>query len=545
MMHKADVFAILFLCGIISLSFRDLLSDNRHWLLVLDDGDNFIKNPHVLGLSWKNIVWAFNDGAVLGVYEPFGWIFKMTVLEIANRTYSQEATALASFLLHLLGSILSYFYSCRIVSYLFMSNHINKTKEIENNNIQSRDRVNISLSCLVGVILTFAHPQRAEAVGWLSAQGYPLATVFLLLSVHFQMTFLFRKLEYGKSDTFSTLNFMQSLVIDQFSIFKFLSVICFSLACLSKGAATSACGCFAVIEYVIIIVHHQRKGEDLTTSQQKLQDAKNIKQRKREEPSQSSSFVLLLFSKKLWFTVLQSVLHQIDSLAIALFVAQRTVQATSQQTTCGFANDYRKLTSPERLLVALATPLQHIHSFLQPLESSIEVYYPKESLEGSRYYRFGAAIGTVVLALSLLKLVHLGCSGSATKYDAIASLYVTYVLALVSTLGVIGSSGDHLCYLTADRYSYIAFTLIMPIALSLPMLSALTRTSFPFSSSFSLSHSQKSRPLLWLSIILLSIFLVIGTTPPLHSFRTDSTHYRRAVLLSISILLSSYFTHMH
>lgn len=108
---------IFFIILIVSLAFIDLLKYHRQWLLVLDDGedhsfyssecfmsyfrgivysmegkktfcffriclnvppplsligDNFVNNPNVIGLTKPNIDWALNNGAVLGVYEPFG-----------------------------------------------------------------------------------------------------------------------------------------------------------------------------------------------------------------------------------------------------------------------------------------------------------------------------------------------------------------------------------------------------------------------------------------------------------------------------------------
>ena len=66
---------VLPLCVVIlavTVTFLELLSPERRWLYVLDDGDNFINNPYVLGLSRENVEWAFRDGALLGVYEPFG-----------------------------------------------------------------------------------------------------------------------------------------------------------------------------------------------------------------------------------------------------------------------------------------------------------------------------------------------------------------------------------------------------------------------------------------------------------------------------------------
>ena len=55
------------------LSFEDLLSSQRSWLLVLDDGDNFLNNRWPDGrhrlryLNRESLKWAWTDGTLLGV----------------------------------------------------------------------------------------------------------------------------------------------------------------------------------------------------------------------------------------------------------------------------------------------------------------------------------------------------------------------------------------------------------------------------------------------------------------------------------------------
>jgi hypothetical protein len=70
----------------------------------------------------------------------------------------------------------------------------------------------------------------------------------------------------------------------------------------------------------------------------------------------------------------------------------------------------------------------------------------------SNYYRVLGLLGATALLSSILTLIHFGFSAKSASFRTYAAgLYLSYVIALVPTLGVIGSSGDHLCYLTAGK----------------------------------------------------------------------------------------------
>jgi hypothetical protein len=57
---------VLFLVLIVGVATKELFHSDREWLLVLDDGDNFIHNRHIHGLSKTNVEWALRDGTMLG-----------------------------------------------------------------------------------------------------------------------------------------------------------------------------------------------------------------------------------------------------------------------------------------------------------------------------------------------------------------------------------------------------------------------------------------------------------------------------------------------
>jgi len=80
-----------------------------------------------------------------------GWLFKMGVIEASGYPLSQLAAATASFVLHLVCALLAYGYSVRLLLLLGPWSDVH-------------------WSCSVATAVVFVHPQRAEAVAWLSAQ---------------------------------------------------------------------------------------------------------------------------------------------------------------------------------------------------------------------------------------------------------------------------------------------------------------------------------------------------------------------------------------
>lgn len=107
----------------------------------------------------------------------------MMVFEFAKRECSQLATALASWLLHLIASVLSFAYAHRLISMFWVSSHQPNESAHRSVNIYGLPVSAVPLCCTIGVLLTFVHPQRAEAVAWLSAQV--LIKIYLLSYVHY------------------------------------------------------------------------------------------------------------------------------------------------------------------------------------------------------------------------------------------------------------------------------------------------------------------------------------------------------------------------
>jgi hypothetical protein len=156
-------------------------------------------------------------------------------------------------------------------------------------------------------------------------KGYPLAGVLLLLTSHAHLSFLAKKVTKfenessisGSSKSGSVLLLMVEVILDEFNFNKIMSIVFISAACLSKGAATSFSGCLAVLEYMTYLTFmSNRKG---TCCDASSKDKRNI------------SHQVNFLNRNTWIAIVNAISHQVISLCVSLFVAHRTVQATSSQ----------------------------------------------------------------------------------------------------------------------------------------------------------------------------------------------------------------------
>lgn len=307
-----------------------------------------------------------------------GWLFKMSVVELSG--FSQQAAAAASFALHLTCALLGYGLSVRLLRLLG----------------PWPDNDRLRGSCGLATAIVFVHPQRAEAVAWLSAQvnacagawelsrvvkelrcvplrvtrlgcllplflplsrppffqGYPLATAFLLASAHLQLSAFLALVAAPaappRPPSSSSWQAASEARVDSVAAqlqamgLGALSLACFSLGCLSKGAALSFAAFPAAVEFLLVTAPPA-------------------------SPPEKGC------ARKTAAAVLAVVARQLPALCVALFVARRTLAATAAQTTCGFANDYRKLGHQERWIAAAAAPLRHVARFVYPVDNAVEV----------------------------------------------------------------------------------------------------------------------------------------------------------------------------
>jgi hypothetical protein len=343
-----------------------------------------------------------------------------------------------------------------------------------------------------------------------------------------------------------------------------LSLLCFSLGCLSKGAALSFAAFPAAVEFLLVTAPPTppAKGCARTTAA----------------------------------AVVAVAARQLPALCVAVFVARRTLSATEAQTTCGFANDSRKLGPRERWIAAAAAPLRHLARFIYPVDNAVEVgklasghsfflnlkcsqppravpqeYYPKEHLATLPAFVAAAALSGALTAwavwrMGLRLLVTAGqLQRSAADHrlcgagDAVAAAWLIFFSLLSPSLGLFGT-GDHLCYINAgtralwlrqimciccwsnlmyslcllafvrdlDRYSYIASAAVLPSALA-ALLAACALPSGALSPRVGPRSTPRDRRRLAAALCALLSLLCCAATPALQCFRSDVRHYSRAL----------------
>jgi len=143
-----------FLCA-----FLPIFYDSIEWLN-FDDYTNFRDNEHVnSGFSFASSKWAFENGVVLGVYEPLSLHFKMLLFQFFS---SAKCFIVTSVLIHLINTISVFLLSVNSFS-----------------NISTRTHV-------ISTLFWAIHPLRVEVTAWASAQPYLLCTFCAIWSLYAQ-----------------------------------------------------------------------------------------------------------------------------------------------------------------------------------------------------------------------------------------------------------------------------------------------------------------------------------------------------------------------
>jgi Flp pilus assembly protein TadD len=127
-----------------------------------DDPENFLDNPAFRGLGWAHLVWmgtAFH----LGVYQPLSWL--VAAVEYTIGGLDPSVYHAGSWMLHAAAAGMVYVVARRLLEPMAPSPGA------------------LRLAAAFAAVFWAVHPLRVEAVAWASAQGYPLAAVFLLASV--------------------------------------------------------------------------------------------------------------------------------------------------------------------------------------------------------------------------------------------------------------------------------------------------------------------------------------------------------------------------
>ncbi len=138
----------------------------RNGFVNLDDEWNLVFNWRYQGLGPAQLRWMFAGSIGHGNYEPLHWLVLAVVHAIAGP--GPAGYHAAALLLHAAVAVLLYFTGVELLA-------------LASGGVRSREK--IELCAAAGALMFATHPLRAEAVCWVSAQHYPLATLFALLSV--------------------------------------------------------------------------------------------------------------------------------------------------------------------------------------------------------------------------------------------------------------------------------------------------------------------------------------------------------------------------
>jgi protein O-mannosyl-transferase len=130
-----------------------------------DDDANFLNNPHLRGLGWRNLHWIFTTFHMSN-YQPLSWL--VVALEYSlwgMQPFGYHATSLA---LHILNALLVYLVTARLLR-LATHHHDEDTT--------------LTVAAALGALYFALHPLRVESTAWLSGQHDLQAATFYLLAV--------------------------------------------------------------------------------------------------------------------------------------------------------------------------------------------------------------------------------------------------------------------------------------------------------------------------------------------------------------------------
>ena len=151
---------------------------NKINFISYDDNLNFIENDHIHHLSIENVRWAFSssNSTILHVWEPVALVTKMAIA--SSFGFSASTFARFGVFCHISTTVIGFLIWCRVFKLIFHEHPA------------MRNRIE---SCIFSTSLMFAvHPLNVEAVRWISANGYTLATLLELFSLNLFIDWLLK-----------------------------------------------------------------------------------------------------------------------------------------------------------------------------------------------------------------------------------------------------------------------------------------------------------------------------------------------------------------
>jgi len=157
-----------FPCILVSAYLYPLCVGRWEFIYAWDDAFNYIENEMIQALDMKHLIQMFTETRI-NVYEPFAWILKAIVFALFGMQ-SQPVRILAA-ILHIGACFVLWKCSVLLVSILRKPDE--RVKKL----------LPDKMGCAISALLYCIHPLNVEVVAWPSAQPYPLAMLFISLSL--------------------------------------------------------------------------------------------------------------------------------------------------------------------------------------------------------------------------------------------------------------------------------------------------------------------------------------------------------------------------
>ncbi len=138
--------------------------------VMFDDDINIYHNPHLGGLTWSRIGWAFTDSTYMHRYMPLAWLSLCAMVSVHG--FDPAAYHTANIVLHAINAVLVFAMIYQVLQIVAAGN-------TENRKGGAAGR---QLLAALAALLWSLHPLRVELVGWASGILYLEATAWAGLS---------------------------------------------------------------------------------------------------------------------------------------------------------------------------------------------------------------------------------------------------------------------------------------------------------------------------------------------------------------------------
>ncbi len=167
--RSIDYWILGFLTGVIVLALYPVLFNGFVW----DDSGNIENNLKFRGLTLTHMKWMFST-FYWGHYQPFAWLsfaFDNSIWGMNPFGYH-----LTNLLIHILNSIVFYFFIKLILIKIFFDISTSTKKEIPN--------IKFQITCLIGTLFFAINPMRVETVAWVTERRDVLSGLFFILTLY-------------------------------------------------------------------------------------------------------------------------------------------------------------------------------------------------------------------------------------------------------------------------------------------------------------------------------------------------------------------------